>query len=195
VVFDMDHEVFRSKATGIFSDPNDLATTIVAGFALTLVRIIQLKGAAKLLPLAACGIMIWAVFQTTSRSGMLAMMVVILGFFVTFSRYKTLGLVAAGVFAMAAVVIMPSRMSDFDSADESANSRFEFWQNGLSAAFHNPITGIGYDNYKDINGGRAAHNSYVLCFVENGYFAYLCWMGLLYYAYRPRTQAGVLSLR
>jgi putative inorganic carbon (HCO3(-)) transporter len=195
VVFDKIHEVNRSLGTGIFSDPNDLAITVVAGFALTLVRIIQLRGAAKIFPVLACGIMIWAVFLSASRGGLLSMLVVIVGFFLTFSRYKALGMTVAVLFGLAVIIIMPSRMTDFDSTEESANDRFAFWQNGISQFVHSPIRGIGYNGYKDINGGRAAHNSFVCCFVENGYIGYFCWMGMIFYAFRRRTEAGVLSLK
>src|SRR5258708_7535295 len=194
-IYDTDHDVNRSVATGIFNDPNDLAATIVAGFALALVRIVQSRGASKLIPIVACGIMLWAVMLTNSRSGLMAMMVVIIGFFLLFSRYKSLALAMAGLFAVAVMLVMPSRMSDFDSADDSANSRFEFWQTGLNEAAHNPITGIGFGGFNDINGGYTAHNSVVLCVTEIGYPGFFCWMGLIFYAFRERTAAGQIVMK
>src|SRR5262249_38192927 len=137
-MWDPDHDQIRSLATGIFNDPNDLAATIDAGFALALVRIIQLRGARKVFPIIGCGIMLYAVLLTYSRGGMIALLSIILCFSLTYMRFKTLAVAFSAVLAVLVLAVAPTRMTSFDSNDESASDRFTFWYNGLTETGRHP---------------------------------------------------------
>lgn len=176
----------RSQATGIFGDPNDLAATIVAGLGMTLTRIVQGKGATKILYLALAGFLIWATLLTNSRGGMLALLLVVGGFVVIYVPGKTTALFLAAVLGLGLLKSGSSRMSEFDSGEESANSRFWFWDNGVEQLKGKPLTGVGYGMFESVNGGMTAHNSYVLCFAELGVPGYFCWIGCLFYCFRGK---------
>jgi putative inorganic carbon (HCO3(-)) transporter len=189
--------VFQSKATGIFSDPNDLSATIVAGLALTLARAVSARKYGRLGYISLSAIMLWATLLTNSRGGMLALMVMVGGFFISFQRRKLLGLILGGIAITALLVLGSGRMTNFDSQEESANSRFHYWDEGLTQLMMHPVLGCGYARFPDVNAGMTAHNTFVLCFAETGFVGFFFWMGSLYHAFRrrPTDQTANLELQ
>lgn len=178
--------IVRSKGTGIFSDPNDLASSFAACIAFVLVRISEVKRWQKGFYFVPLGILFWAFMLTNSRGGLQALFVVIAGFFIIPSRYKVIGMTMTALLIIGVVVAAPGRMTSLDSKDTSANNRFLYWDNGIRMMTSNPLTGVGYFRFKENNDRYTAHNSFVLCFGENGLPAYFFWMGCLYYAFRRR---------
>jgi putative inorganic carbon (HCO3(-)) transporter len=174
----------QSVATGIFSDPNDLSATIVAGLALALHRIVIKKKYLKLLYVLLVGAMTWAVLLTSSRGGLLAFLTALGGIFLIHSRRKGLAIFLAACVCGTLFLLAPGRMGDMDSKEESANSRLGYWQNGINQLFAYPLQGIGYGQFPSVNGGYTAHNTFVLCFAEIGSFGYFCWMGFIYYGFK-----------
>jgi putative inorganic carbon (hco3(-)) transporter len=189
--------VQRGQATGIFSDPNDLAAAVVGGLALSLTRIATARSFSKLFYVFTTLVMIWAIFLTNSRGGLLALLLVLFGYFLAFSKKKGQALVLAGAVCLLFLAAAPSRMRDFDSGEESANSRFHFWANGIDMLSSNPLMGVGFNEFANNNEGNfTAHNSFVLCFAELGLPGYFCWMGILYYCFRrppKREEAELLT--
>ena len=187
-----DHDVLRSQATGIFGDPNDLAATVLAGLALTLVRVKQSRNVARIGYAVLAAVDIWGILLTNSRGGLLALMMVMGIALLLFTRVKAVALVIAAVLGVGFMTFGPSRLSKLDSNEESANSRFWFWANGVDQLSEHPFIGVGYDQFPGVNGGMTAHNSFVLCFAELGFTGYFCWLGCLYYCFqriRPKTEA------
>lgn len=181
----------RSMATGIFSDPNDLAASVLGGLALALTRIATAKPSSKPFYVLISSVMIWSIFLTNSRGGLLAMLIVFFSYFLVFSKRKGLALAIAGAVCLLFLVAAPSRMKDFDTQEESANSRFHFWANGIDMLESDPLLGSGFNTFADHNNDFTAHNSFVLCFAELGLTGYFFWMGILYYAYRRRPEKEI----
>lgn len=174
----------RAIGTGVFGDPNDLATVIVVGLALTLARLSGARPSARLGHGLLAGVLIWGVFLTRSRGGLLALLFVLCG--TALLCYPRRG-VAVGLAALVAVAVLAAgsgRMRNFDSRDPSANVRLWCWSNGLVQVKSHPIWGVGYGRFQEVSNGRAAHNSFVLCFTEVGLLGYFFWMGALYYCFR-----------
>ncbi|HLV79479.1 MAG TPA: O-antigen ligase family protein [Chthonomonadaceae bacterium] len=184
----------RSVATGIFGDPNDLAVTLVAGLALALAVLMQVRGLTRLPYLAVLGLGSFAVLQTNSRSGMLAFLVVVVTGFICLSRRKAVAIGLVIVVVGGLLTVASSRMTDFNTQEASANERFTFWSNGLDQLRQHPLTGCGYEKFTDYNDHRAAHNTFVLCFAELGLPGYLCFIGLIYYAFRRRPSGADWTL-
>ena len=180
----MDEGVLRSKATGIFSDPNDLAATFVAGLALTLSRVIQSEKWGRLCYALIAALMVWAIFMTSSRGGLLGLLAVVGGFFFVYQKNKSVAFVLAGFVGVILLVATPGRMTNFDSQESSANSRFVFWDNGIKQLISHPLVGVGYNQFADVNGGFVAHNSFVQCFAETGLLGYFFWLGCIYFCFR-----------
>jgi O-antigen ligase len=184
-------EADRSEATGIFGDPNDLAATLVAGLALTLSRLPRSSRPQRIPLLLLSCLIIWAVLLTNSRGGMLALLIVLGGLLLAFQKRKVLSITLAVLVIGGFLTFGPSRMTSFDSEEESANMRFWFWANGVDMLKSQPLTGVGYGQFPDLNGGMTAHNSFVLCFAELGLTGYFFWMGCLYYCFRKMPQEPV----
>jgi putative inorganic carbon (hco3(-)) transporter len=187
---DWKEAILQTQATGIFGDPNDLAATIVAGLALVFIRFKASQALMRWVYAALGGLFLWAIFLTNSRGGMLALLTVVGGYILVTSRKKALAFSCIPLVLGLILVVSPARMTNFDSDDGSANSRFWYWHAGLMELKANPVMGVGYGRFMDINGGMTAHNSFVLCFTELGLPGYLLWMGCLYYGFRRRKQTG-----
>ncbi len=176
--------VLQATATGIFGDPNDLSATIVAGLGLALCRAVAEKGIGRALWVISAALMVWGVYLTNSRGGILALVGTLAAFALIYSRSRWVAMVLVVALGAGAIKFGPSRMKELDTQEESANSRFRFWHIGTANFISNPLTGIGYGQFPEINNGMTAHNSFVLCYTELGFPGYLCWMGCLYYSFR-----------
>ncbi|HLK55530.1 MAG TPA: O-antigen ligase family protein [Chthonomonadaceae bacterium] len=178
--------LIQSRGTGIFEDPNDLAATLIPAVVLSLTRLWQVKGFKKLLYLFPMGTIIWSVLLSTSRGGLLGMLVALFAFILSFIKNKGLAIAVAILAACAFLAVAPDRMKNMDSQEQSANERLNYWHEGLLVLRRQPLYGVGYLGFQDINEGHVAHNSYVTCFAELGFPAYFCWMGMIYYAFKRR---------
>lgn len=182
-------DFLRAQATGIFSDPNDVASTIAAGLGLTLSR---LPGAGKLMRgfyIALGAVMVWAIFLTNSRGGMLALMAVLFGFFFISLKNKKVAIVLGVIASLAALTAGSGHMTNFDSSEASANSRFHYWHTAFDLLVQHPLLGVGYDGFIPANNGMTAHNSFALCYGETGLIGFFFWMGALYYCFRRPPRA------
>jgi len=168
----------RVRGLGEINDPNDLALALVAtlpflGLAWQrrrTIRNIFLVG----LPAA---FLVYGIYLTRSRGGMLGMLAVFLAGFV--SRVsRTKAVIATGLMA---VMLMGANFTggrEISASEESAANRIEAWSEGLGMFRSNPILGVGYLNFTDHN-DLTAHNSFVLCFAELGFVGYFFWLALL----------------
>ena len=176
VRFDPNQE-FRVMNKGLFGDPNDLALTLIAILPFTF---IQRRSGAYLrnalivwLPVA---VILYGVYATKSRGGLLALAAVI-GLLFRHRLGNTLSLATTGVMVVALLGagFVGNRSM---SIDQSASGRIEMWSAGLISFKYSPVWGIGFSNFDAIN-VKAAHSSYVECFAELGIVGYVLWLGLL----------------
>jgi putative inorganic carbon (HCO3(-)) transporter len=185
--FCQEGDVRRAQGQGVFGNPNDLAAVIVPGFAFALVAIKQSPGWKRALFLLTLIPMTWIMLLTNSRGGLLGLMVVLIATFVFGDKNKVRALVLTGVACVLVLTLASGRMKNFDNKEASANSRFSFWANAVTVLGTHPATGVGYNRFDHYNGGMAAHNTLVTCFVELGVVGYYFWIGCLYYCFRRRT--------
>lgn len=188
------HGVLRAQGTGIFADPNDLAASIVAGLALALARFATSVGPIRAGYLGLSAFFVSGVLFTNSRGGMVALMVVAVGFLLVFVRMKTFALGMSAIAVLALLTFGPSRMTNFDRTDQSASNRFSYWETGWYMLQSDPVLGIGYGRFPEENGGATAHNSFVLCFAELGLTGYFFWMGIFYFCFKNMEGEGKVRL-
>ncbi len=174
---------FQAQGTGIFGDPNDLSAVIVSGFALSTAAALKCKGLNRGFLFLLSGFYIYSIFLTNSRGGMIALMGVVACVLFLFMRPRWLAIPLAIIVAIGFIKFGPSRMAELDSGEESANSRFWFWSNGVQQLAAHPFTGVGYGQFPEVNDGMTAHNSFVLCFAELGLPGYYFWIGCIYYCF------------
>lgn len=175
--------VRRIRGTGIFNDPNDLAMAFVAVTPLLIGVIVRRRARLRnrivatvsWLPIAV------ALYYTNSRGGILGLGAVLAPFCWRFG--KVLGTVAAGIGLLGLVALGPSRMSELDSEESSAQERVQAWSAGLQMFRSQPVFGVGFSRYTEFN-ERVAHNSFVHTLGELGIVGAFFFVGMVYWLAR-----------
>ncbi len=168
----------RIQAIGIFADPNDLGLALVMVLPYLFLKLMErAKDWEKLLSAFALIVLVWALYLTQSRGGLMAFGALLM---ILFSRRmgKALGYSLGGM-AMLALFVLGPRMSTISTGEASAYGRIEAWGLGIDLFEENPLFGVGYGNYIEHH-FRTAHNSFVLCMAELGMFGFLAWTMLIY---------------
>lgn len=165
-------ETFQQlQATGIFSDPNDLAvilvTAILGSFHLLMDTRNWLKKGAWLVIVP---ILLYAFALTKSRGGFLSLSVGIMAFL--FARLGWKKAVMIGLVLLPVLVAaFAGRQTSINVTDtnDTAYGRVLLWREGLMLFKQSPIFGIGQNMYGE-EAEQVAHNSYVHAFAELGFF-------------------------
>jgi hypothetical protein len=163
----------RVRYRGELRDPNEVAMAICVG-ALSIALGFALRrrrGATWAWASVAIVAVVWTVFLTQSRGGLIVM-IMVPGVYVV----RRWGLLAiAPALGLAAVVLSLGGRGD-ESADMSTLLRYEAWSAGLDMFHHSPIFGVGTRMFGEFH-FLTAHNSYVLTLAEMGFigmFLFLC---------------------
>ncbi len=162
---------------GIFSDPNDMGLLFlfalpVAVYFARINKKIFFKG----MYYAMACTCLYSIYLTNSRGTMLAVGVM---FFYIIYRLKgafTTGVIISILVPL--VLLIPSRLSEVSSDEESAANRVEAWYEGYQMFISKPLLGVGYKNFTEHH-ALTAHNSYVLVFSETGLIGFYLWFGII----------------
>lgn len=185
-----DTREFRVIGSGIFSDPNDFAMLYIMAMPFVF-SLIAAGGsiASKLLLLCSLPPMVYVLFYTKSRGG-------IIGFCAMFMAYcwlsaKSLLLRVILVVALLSVIAVfgPERARGA-YVEGSASGRVLEWGYGIQMLKDNPLFGFGYMRWPEFSGGMAAHNSLVNCFAELGLVGYACWFTLCFIVVKSVLQVS-----
>lgn len=173
----------RIQYVGIFNDPNDLGLLFVTciPMAAYLSGRGGLLGLRRLFWLTVTGVLIYGVYLTDSRGALLSLLAVG-GVYI----WQRRGMFVAGVLgamAIAGLLALPSRFSEIDAEEASAQGRVESWYEGLQMFQGHPVFGVGPDMYTDYN-PLTAHNSFVLILAETGLIGYTLWLAFVVYCFR-----------
>jgi O-antigen ligase len=192
----------RIQAVGIFSDPNDLGLALVMVLPyLFLVLFERSKPWAKLLAFLALAVLVYALYLTQSRGGLMSFGALLM---ILFARRmgKVVGYSVGGL-AMLALFVLGPRMSTISTEEASAYGRIQAWGIGIDLFEQFPLFGVGFNNYTEYH-FRTAHNSFVLCAAELGMFGLFAWCMLIYLSikntgfvarlYRERGQDQLAAL-
>jgi hypothetical protein len=185
--------VLQLRASGIFSDPNDFAIVLVTGILVGLTLVARGKLIARAVWLSLTALLGYAFVLTQSRGGFLSLMAGIT--ILAVGRFGWRRSVLAGLVLLPLLGLVASRQTRIDLGDESdtAYGRVTLWYQGLQMIKAHPVFGVGYAGFED-EVGLVAHNSYVHCYAELGFFGgtlFASAFGLLLFAIRrSRTIAG-----
>ena len=168
--------VRRLRALGFLNDPNDFAQALVA-----LLPIAFLAWRPRspfrilLLVLVPTAVMLWAVWLTRSRGGLIALFG-LCWFAVSERLTPRWGSLMRwlGSFGLLIVLIVFFR----SGADGSAMGRLEAWSAGLQMLKGSPVWGVGFGTFGEEH-ELVAHNSFVHCFAELGLVGYFLWLGAI----------------
>lgn len=184
--------LWRVRSWGFMSDPNDLAQAIVMALTMLFGAMADRRAVRNLLRIwLPAAILMYALWLTRSRGGMLAF-----GVILAYTMLQRTGPVRAGiavaVFAMAAIATGATGGRGYSASEASAGGRIDAWSEGLTMLGNHPVFGVGYGNFNDHH-AYTAHNSFVLAFAELGMVGYLFWMALLVLAFRELASARRIS--
>ena len=172
----------RIQYLGIFSDPNDLGMLFVIcmPMAVYLASRGGLFGLRRVVWLAVAALLLYGIYLTNSRGGMLAV-VAMAGVWLWMRR----GPLTAVVMASACLLVMrllPSRLNELDVSERSASGRVEAWYEGMQMFMGSPLYGVGTGRFIDHH-HLTAHNSLVLVLAENGFVGFFLWFTFVGYCF------------
>ncbi len=138
----------------VLGDPNDLALVLMfpAAFAVALALTPGLSRLTRLLGLISVPVLFSAIIATQSRGGLLGIMAVfgVYGYRRIQSKalFFGLGLLAAALlYLVAGISDRASGGAAEEGIDASAMGRLYAWEAAFGMALHNPLTGVGLDNF------------------------------------------------
>lgn len=159
----------------MLSNPNDLAINVALNWPLCLLFLITVRGmAAKLFWAVSMLVMVYALIETYSRAGFLALIVAIVFCLWEFGirRKKVYVLGVAFICLMATVAVAPGNyiarletlLGKFQEGDYdrgSAEARYELLIQSLKVTATHPVFGVGPGNFPSYTGlWRVTHNTY-----------------------------------
>jgi len=179
----------RVRYRGDLQDPNECALTICAGgMALLIGFALRKRGAGKLAMYAGVALVMYTVFRTQSRGGLVAAMLVP-GIYL-FRRYGFKVLIPA-VLVAAPVLMLGGRHDE--AADISTAMRYDAWSAGLDMWHHSPIYGVGAREFGE-HFWLAAHNSYLLSLAELGITGLVIFLSIVFLCFKTLI-VGMRELR
>jgi O-antigen ligase len=169
--------LWRIRSVGELSDPNDFAQTILAAIPLLFIGFFAASTAEKILfRIPFLLFLLYGFLLTGSRGGVVAAAVMVF-----FGSYRRLGKIGAILLLISiligGVALGFSGGREISSADDSAGGRIDAWGVGLNALKQQPIFGVGFGRFLEIN-RYTAHNAYILVMTELGLLGYFIWVAL-----------------
>ena len=180
----------RLKMSGMLSDPNDMGAVIAMALPFALVPVFEettgpMTKAAGLIYTGLAAVTIWL---TRSRGTMLAVLAQFLVVrLVRSKKHRWTVVLMAGLLGAGYMGLMRLVPREAGEMEASEGSRLTFWKSAINMAAHNPILGVGFDQYPDSymsyavgtiyeRGRRTAHSSWLLALGETGFvgFALFC---------------------
>lgn len=170
---DEGQSIYRLRGLAFINDPNDFAQLMVS--LIPCMFFLWRKGStprnlfAVLVPV---GILIFGMYLTHSRGGMLALLAVVL-----FAFRKKIGtipatIIAVGLFALTSVL---GWSGGRDVSVEAGSGRLEAWAEGLDLLKGHPLFGVGFQRFSEYF-PITAHNTVVVCAAELGMFGLFWWV-------------------
>jgi O-antigen ligase len=165
------HVLVRLRSTGIYNDPNDLCLILVIAMSACLYFITdRTAGTARwawLLPLL---LFAYALALTKSRGGLFALLAgVMILFWSRFGWWKSILLSAAVMPVLLVFFAGRQTQLNLDDREGSEQARIALWREGWEMFKQAPAFGVGQGEYME-NAGQVAHNSFIHCFAELGFF-------------------------
>lgn len=174
----------RVRYRGVLRDPNDLALTISAGFALLIGLASARRRLGSNVLLVVGGVLIAVcVSLTQSRGGQLVFLTVLGVHFI-----KRLGWRGIVIAALLAGPLLALGGRSGEEASQSANERFEAWSAGIGMFRQHLIMGVGKGAFGEHH-YLTAHNAYVLAPAEIGFVGLFLWSVVLYLSVKIPFQA------
>ncbi len=171
----------RTQGVGIFADPNDLAQILGVGIILCLYATqVTRSWVVRCLWAVPCVVMLYGIYLSQSRGGLMAFGVGMMVLFVTrYGLKKSLILIA---LALPVITVFSGRQTSLSTEEGSAQSRVQLWADSLEAVKTWPIMGVGAGAMGDFYMSQVAHNTYLHMLGELGLIGGTAFMGAYWVA-------------
>ena len=189
----------------VLGDPNDLALVLLfpVAFASSLIMTAKVGSLTKLLGIISALTLFMAIMATQSRGGLLGMMAIFGVYGYRRIQSKTLFitiaiLVAGALFVFAGISDRASGGAAEAGIDASAMGRLYAWEAAFGMAVHNPLTGVGinnfYSNYYYYSPhwdglNHAVHSTWFGVLAETGFFGLIVFMYCIYLLVKTSLQS------
>ena len=182
----------RIQGRGIISDPKDFAQFLLVGMCCLGVfwKKKSLLPNVFLIPPAA--FLMVGIYLTYSRGAVIGLIAIAYAVLST----KVAKPLCVTVAALLLVILIAAGFGggrDYSMQEGSAAGRIIAWGDGISDLKSHPLFGRGYNSFID-NHLMTAHNSFVLCFAELGFFGYFFWMALVLMTFIGLERAGKIAV-
>ncbi|MBZ5662469.1 MAG: O-antigen ligase family protein [Acidobacteriia bacterium] len=186
---------------GAFSDPNDLALTIVISLPLALaLTLLSRNWFWKIFWAASIVAMSMAILLTGSRGGYLALAAAAVAGLWEFAVRGRRGYLVALALLGAAILwqvsggMVAGRMQGIVTPDESVQQRQQLFWRSLEVTREHPLFGVGAGNFEQISGNwHVTHNSYTQMSSEGGVPALVLYLMILGCGFRNLRAAKRLA--
>ncbi len=164
---------YRLRGETFIGDPNDFAQLLVCLIPLTFLFWVRKHRIRNILlvyvPIAG---LIFGMFLTHSRGGVIALLAVLL-----MAARKRLGTIPSSILAGLAFLATTALgwTGGRDISVEQGAGRMDAWAEGLQLVQTNPIFGVGYNRFTEFY-YITAHNTIVVCAAELGILGFFFWV-------------------
>ena len=171
----------RLQGVGIFADPNDLAQILGVGIILCLYATqLTRRWLVRGLWAVPCLVMLYGIYLSQSRGGLMAFGVGMMVLFVT--RYGWKKSVILIALALPVITVFSGRQTSLSTEEGSAQSRVQLWADSIEAVKTWPIMGCGAGAMGDFYMSQVAHNTYLHMLGELGLIGGGAFMGAYWVA-------------
>ena len=179
----------RIRYIGIFSDPNDLSLIFLFSLPLLIYFLRQDKSFIyKIFYFLSFVIILWATILTQSRGAVMSLGSMLAYYGLRRYGYKKGIIISLILLIPLIIVYKQAQFLTISTEEESAYGRIDAWYAGIQMLKASPLWGVGPGMFTEYN-YLTAHNSFVLCFAENGIIGYYFWLGALYYTFIGLTKS------
>jgi O-antigen ligase len=192
-----------NRLAGTIGDPNELATLLAAGIALTALFIFDSSRPAplRLAALAAAGIQLVTILLTVSRGGLVALAAALVAGVLVAGRYRVQAIFATVVVVAISLLFFfsyttPEARERITTAD-GGSGRTDIWKVGWRMVEDKPIAGVGAAGFQDssihyllapgpirfdqyvVDQPAVAHNAYLEVLAETGVVGLIPFVGII----------------
>jgi putative inorganic carbon (HCO3(-)) transporter len=165
----------RLVGPGVFHDPNDLCDVLSVGALLCVyARGLRRDFVWRLMWLGMLATTIYAMVLTQSRGGLIAVAAGIMALF--FNRFGWRKGLVLSVILLSFFLVQQNRQTDISASSGTGQVRVQLWSSALVLFQSRPLLGVGAGRLAGLI-GRVAHNSFLQCYAELGWFGGTAFLG------------------
>lgn len=163
---------YRLRGKGQIDDPNDFAQIIVCSLPLTFLFWKKKRAVRNLFfVLVPVGVLIWGVYLTHSRGGIVGLLAVVI--MAARRKIRTVPAILLGVLLFVGISAT-NFAGGRDISASAGEDRTELWGDGLQLLKSHPVFGVGFEQMPEYF-GHTAHNTIVVCAAELGFCGLFFW--------------------